>query len=1795
MSVQDSDEEQSSMEVLKKARQYKRAKVTRIYNKLNTDIENLDVPRLIDYKEKLTKMKTDFEQLNVEINSELQSDIDLDQLLEEEEKYDNMISDCFLILHPLIKPPPLERDSDTNVNKGRNRLILPTIEMPIFANEKTDNLEKFLHAFESIIEKHHLSDYEKFVYLRGQVKKGPHALLNSLDAKDQTYTGAKKLLTDAFASPLTQKFSAIRKLTELRLNLNDDVYKFIGSMRSVTCSFSNLKITVEDMLQYFIWQSFNRKFQDQLIQISNSIKPTMTQINDNLFSAAERYIKLNEDVQPKQIKKTEFFGNSRSSNENSTVTNNLAINVKQDWKKFCILCKADSKKCDSHTIKNCTVYSKPSEKITKLKSLNYCTRCGWNNHNADQCKFRFSSSCRVCNKFHMTYLCTRSEPAKVNSNVSCINFNNMIKRDDVLLPTFSIIVEFNGNRILCRTLNDTGSQRNFIHERIVSKLNLKIIEKNLQLNIHGFNTEKQVKTNIVEVPIKINGKINLIKAIVLPAINVSLECTNVNVISEAFINKGYSLADAQLHLAEEKIDFDLIMGPDAVALLSPQAVVFGGISDPSVYLESKVGIMLLGETNSLLNNLKYLPDLNKTKTSEVTVKTSRVEEILADSEEINFEKLQSASNEILEEQSRSYLNYDEVSDSERSEVDGEMAKRILTDIDRAPDGRLVVDLPWNPECKDRLAKNNNLSRKILSSIFKKLTKDNKLQLYDQVFKEQEDLGIIERIENVEQFLEDNPDFSFLPHMPVYKPERETTKIRIVYLSNLAEKLNSGVSHNNALLPGPSLNTKLLISLILARFDRYVLIFDIKKAFLSIQLRPEDQNKLLCWWYKDAMNNDFTPIIYRNLRLTFGLRPSPCILMLALYKILIIDVNDDDTSTISLKRQIYNNMYMDNGIISSNNLDLLKSYYEKIPAIFEAYKFSLQQYATNCSDLQSEIDAQHKVETDLCIKFFGLEWDRGVDTLGPYPISLDSTAKTKRSILSSLNSVYDLFGACLPLLNRAKLYLQKLQTQYDLDWDKELSKELCTEWQNICKQCNSAPKINVKRFVGCRQSSYTLVAFSDASATIYGTVIFIIENETKNVSFLLAKNKLVSTKLPKKTIPTLEFQGLVFASETLIDLYKELCTDKTVDPINVTNLYVYTDSMVCLSWLKGYFVSYDKMQKRSTFIMNRLRNIKELTTVHAITYRFTQGSENPGDCVTRPLSYSSLSKTSFWVGPKSLKDLQFQPDFEVSLPETVDGKSNVNLNTVKISNKISKVDYTIEPERYSSFRKLCRVLGAVLCFIKKLKSKCKKLDSQTIRIRPETVLLLQDQKKYYPEVVEYLKNQNVPLSNIPNLVLQLNLYKDKDGLIRVRSKTNHYHPILLSNKSVTANLIIKDLHETFCHCGVYSTLRELRKRFWIVKGFVTVRKLIRNCIKCKRVNETPIKLSQNSYRDFRENPPKSPFSSIFLDFLGPVNVKYDGNVRKTYVLVITCLWSRAVSLGICVTAETREFLRVLQMHVYNYGMFSSCLSDLGSQITAGATIIKNFLNDNLTEAYFKEHNVTSIKFDHYPKGNSSLGSLVEVMVKQTKHLLVKSIGKNILTFEEFQLLIQKTNHILNRRPLTFKESLRETSTTDLPEPITPEHLIFGRELLSVNIIPALQPEFGEDYSDSDVRTEYSKLRSVINKQNKIYNSEFIAQLVSQSTDKQHRYKPISHKVIKPGDLVLLVEPNTKRSNYPMGKVVDVTINSIEEVTEAKVLKSNGEIVKRHSTSIIPIISVDYVENSKQMCRQPKFFKSFRKFK
>ena len=100
--------------------------------------------------------------------------------------------------------------------------------------------------------------------------------------------------------------------------------------------------------------------------------------------------------------------------------------------------------------------------------------------------------------------------------------------------------------------------------------------------------------------------------------------------------------------------------------------------------------------------------------------------------------------------------------------------------------------------------------------------------YNQIMKDQLQADVIEKLE---QHITEHEagQVHYLPHRPVIRNDRQTSKVRIFY--DVSLKIGNKPSLNDCSLPGPSQTESLFRVLIRFRLHRYAFSADIEKAFL----------------------------------------------------------------------------------------------------------------------------------------------------------------------------------------------------------------------------------------------------------------------------------------------------------------------------------------------------------------------------------------------------------------------------------------------------------------------------------------------------------------------------------------------------------------------------------------------------------------------------------------------------------------------------------------------------------------------------------------------------------------------------------------------------------------------------------------------------------------------------------------------------------------------------------------------------------------------------------------------------
>ena len=174
---------------------------------------------------------------------------------------------------------------------------------------------------------------------------------------------------------------------------------------------------------------------------------------------------------------------------------------------------------------------------------------------------------------------------------------------------------------------------------------------------------------------------------------------------------------------------------------------------------------------------------------------------------------------------------------------------FLQDI-KFVNNRYEVSLPWN---RDRLdvPDHFDLCKNRLKYLQRRLKSKPTIMLeYHRIMQDQLRNGIIEHIS--EEGKASGAPVHYMPHHPVVRQDKSTTKIRIVYDGSAMSK-DSVLSLNDCLQVGPNSIPKLFNVLVRFRCHSIALVGDIEKAFLMISINNVDRDMLRFLWLKEPFN------------------------------------------------------------------------------------------------------------------------------------------------------------------------------------------------------------------------------------------------------------------------------------------------------------------------------------------------------------------------------------------------------------------------------------------------------------------------------------------------------------------------------------------------------------------------------------------------------------------------------------------------------------------------------------------------------------------------------------------------------------------------------------------------------------------------------------------------------------------------------------------------------------------------------------------------------------------------------
>lgn len=175
----------------------------------------------------------------------------------------------------------------------------------------------------------------------------------------------------------------------------------------------------------------------------------------------------------------------------------------------------------------------------------------------------------------------------------------------------------------------------------------------------------------------------------------------------------------------------------------------------------------------------------------------------------------------------------------------------------------------------------------------------------------------------------------MPHHAVIKQASNTTKLRVVF--DASAKTNNGVSLNDVLMAGPSIQKGLFAHLIRFRTYNYVITADIEKMYRQVLMHEDDRQFQRILWREDGEIKT-----YQLNTLTFGISVSPFLAIRTLQQL----ADDEGHLYPKSANIIKNHLYVDDLLTSTNTIEECRSIRNEIIAILASGGFSIRQWAAN---------------------------------------------------------------------------------------------------------------------------------------------------------------------------------------------------------------------------------------------------------------------------------------------------------------------------------------------------------------------------------------------------------------------------------------------------------------------------------------------------------------------------------------------------------------------------------------------------------------------------------------------------------------------------------------------------------------------------------------------------------------------------------------------------------------------------------------------------------------------------------
>ena len=618
---------------------------------------------------------------------------------------------------------------------------------------------------------------------------------------------------------------------------------------------------------------------------------------------------------------------------------------------------------------------------------------------------------------------------------------------------------------------------------------------------------------------------------------------------------------------------------------------------------------------------------------------------------------------------------------------------------------------------------------------------------------------------------------------------------------------------------------------------------------------------------------------------------------------------------------------------------------------EMLSSQLRRMYSNSREVLEEITAYKRAPSvtnldleDLPIDCaLGTQWDVETETFS-FRVKEKLIPDTRRGMLSLIPRFYNPLEFAAALILPAKVLLQEL-CRLDFGWDETVPNETLVKWR---AWVDDLPKFKLASWPRCLKPEEFGVLhsiqphlFSDASEDGYGAASYLrLVDDKRRIHCGLLMGKSRVAPLKTITVPRME----LIAAVVSVKLHKFI-----IEQVNlpIHKIVFCTDSTIVLQYIRN------EARRFQTFVANRLSVIHNASS--PCQWRHVDSLRNPADYASRGFSIAETAKLRYWLnGPSFLGQEESEwPRLPDEIPELPEEDRELKKKNAQVHMTLQEDSLQSHLSRYSSLYKLLTSVAWLLRFKNNLRRQSGEVKKGSLTV-DEIVTATREvvkvvQRQAFPKELSVLqrvahRNPSLTPTSQRNKFVSVGYVSPlrkldpmiNNGVISVGGRLERAsielsakHPMILPSRHHVTDLIFRDCHEREGYVGAGQVLAVIRQKFWILRGHAVVRRVIGKCLKCRLWNAKPCEQIMAPLPSARVTPCVPPFSSVDVDYFGPMLVKLRRSQVKRYGCVFTCLAIRAVHIEIAHDLTADSFIQAFTRFFSRRGSPIEVFSDNGT--------------------------------------------------------------------------------------------------------------------------------------------------------------------------------------------------------------------------------------------------------------------------